>query len=127
MTEVRKGAILEKVVDLGINTRFLYIKDVDRKARKLSLNTFHLLPTLSLPVPPPSLSLSQVILTQHPLHQISYCAEDRRYDNIFAYIIKHTKKDKPTVCYVYETMDAEVESKIIIFHKLVDWCVHTGI
>ena len=50
----------------------------------------------------------QVILTHHPLHQISYCAEDRRYDNVFAYIIKHTKKDKPTICYVYETMDAEV-------------------
>ena len=27
---------------------------------------------------------------------------------MFAYIIKHTKTDKPTICYVYETMDAEV-------------------
>ncbi|CAI8010010.1 PTB domain-containing engulfment adapter protein 1 [Geodia barretti] len=77
--EARKGAVAKKVVDLGINTRSLYIKDVGRK----------------------------VILTHHPLHQISYCAADRRYDNVFAYIIKHTKKDKPTICYVYETMDAE--------------------
>jgi hypothetical protein len=79
VSEVRKRKVMDKVVDLGINTRSVYVKDVDRK----------------------------VILIQHPLHLISYCAEDRRYDNIFAYIIKPKKKDQPTVCYVYETLDAE--------------------
>ena len=34
VSEVRKGAVMEKVVDLGINTRSLYIEDVERKARK---------------------------------------------------------------------------------------------
>ena len=49
-----------------------------------------------------------MILIQHPLQLISYCAEDRRYDNIFAYIIKPKKKDQPIVCYAYETLDTEV-------------------
>ena len=31
VSEVRKGKIKDKVVDIGINTRFVYVQDVDRK------------------------------------------------------------------------------------------------
>lgn len=105
---------MDKVVDLGVNTRALYIKDIERKVEDINFSKtrFHYFVVV----------FHQVIITQHPLHQISYCAEDRRYDNIFAYIIKHTKKDKPTVCYVYETMDAEVCQTYLVlscFNKLI--------
>lgn len=31
VVEVRKGKVADKVVDLGINTHSLYVKDVERK------------------------------------------------------------------------------------------------
>ena len=31
--EMRKGKVMDKIVDLGINTRSLYVKEVDRKVR----------------------------------------------------------------------------------------------
>lgn len=36
VVEVRKGKVMDKVVDLGINVRSLYVKDVDRKVAKLT-------------------------------------------------------------------------------------------
>ena len=56
-------------------------------------------------------------MARHPLHQIAYCAEDRRFDDIFAYIIRNKKKDKPAICYVYKSLDSEV--------YVIDFCKTT--
>ena len=112
MSEVRKGKVKDKVVDIGINTRTVYVQDVDRKVKlwcrkKVMIHTYIYTGAIQSCGFLWSIFL-QVILIQHPLHLISYCAEDRRYDNIFAYIIKPKKKDQPIVCYAYETLDTEV-------------------
>ena len=113
MSEVRKGKIKDKVVDIGINTRSVYVQDVERKVKLMQNKTcihttFSGRRSATRSCDSSVHVFLQVILIQHPLHLISYCAEDRRYDNIFAYIIKPKKKDQPIVCYVYETLDTEV-------------------
>ena len=126
VSEVRKGGIKDKIIDLAINIRSMIVTDVERKVGNISLfyevlqstdrdvllliNVHpHFSLLITLPPPPHTHTPpSQVILLQHPLHQISYSAEDRRFDNIFAYIVRGKKKDQPNICYVLESLDSEV-------------------